>query len=196
MTNQVIIIQSDNQLYQANVTSDAIVQLAIEAGIVTTIQSLPAGLGVPLIELVLTLKQVLATDNPPLADALNVDIVSKILEYMRLGNFGALLSSSLPEPLAEAGPALVNAYREPSLPSQINVSFNTPPAGFAARIYMDMAFVKESTIQTQDEYVFDSFQNAPLPSAGVQHRVNVLYRRISDGAYTRFSENIQGAIFA
>lgn len=79
---------------------------AVDAGIITTIKSL-VNLAADEITLLIHLKTVLAEDNPPLAEALNLDTLRAILRYAVTVDRGLGYADSIPDLLDANGPAAV-----------------------------------------------------------------------------------------
>lgn len=163
------------------VVNVAFVPLAVQAGIIPTIKSL-VGLAKDQIRLVILLKQSLWDDNRPLSLAINTGTLGAILKYMALIGESVVFDVDLPDMLDMDGPASVSAGRDGGLATQVNVGFSTPPEGFECDIYLDGVFVKTS-VQTGSPTVWDTIQGVV---AGA-HTVRFIYRRVLDGAMSRFS---------
>lgn len=166
------------------VANVAFVPLAVQAGIIPTIKSL-VGLAKDEISLVILLKQSLWDDNQPLAQAINTGTLGAILKYMALVGESVVFDVDLPDMLDMDGPASVSAGRDNGEPTQVNVGFSTPPEGFECQIFLDGVYVKTST-QTGSPTVWDTIQGV----ADGAHNVRFIYRRVSDGAMSRFSSII------
>lgn len=164
---------SVNNIGTPQVANRAFVALAIEAGIEPVIRSL-TGLATDKRTLLIGLVEALEVSNPPLAAGLNTQTLDAILNYMALDVDAAVLPADrLPELLDEDGPASVFAGRDGGDASQVNFSYNEPPSGYTAEVYLDGVFVKHSTLAATDGTVFDIIQNVAAGS----HTVRVLYRR-------------------
>jgi hypothetical protein len=163
------------------VANVAFVPLAVQAGIVATIKSL-VGLAKDEISLVILLKQSLWDDNQPLAEAINTGTLGAILKYMALIGESVVFDVDLPDMLDMDGPASVSAGRDGGLATQVNVGFSTPPEGFECQIFLDGVYVKTST-QTGSPTVWDAIQG--VLAGG--HNLRFIYRRVEDGAMSRFS---------
>lgn len=165
------------------VANVAFVPLAVQAGIIPTIKSL-VGLAKDEISLVILLKQSLWDDNQPLSLAINTGTLGAILKYMALIGESVVFAEDLPDMLDMDGPASVSAGRDGGTPTQVNIGFSTPPEGFVCDIYLDGVFAKTSS-QTGNPTVFDILTGVEL-GAGA-HDIRFIYRRVSDGALSRFS---------
>lgn len=171
----------ENLGYQM-VANVAFVPLAEQAGLTATIKSL-VGLATDLISLTILLKQSLWDDNEPLSRAINLGTVQAYLKYMKTIGESVVMVEDLPDTLDMNGPASVSAYREPEELTQVNVGFTAPPNGFECQIFLDGVYVKTSTEAPSGDNVFDSIQGV---LAG-EHKIRFIYRRVSDGALSRFS---------
>lgn len=169
-----------NDLGSPMAVNVAFVPLAVEAGIITTIKSL-VGLAVSLPQLVIRLHDALIEDNQPLAEAMNFDTVQALLDYMNASGESVVLGRDLPVTRNQDGPAEVSAGRDGNDATQINIGFSTPPEGYQALVFLDGVYQKTS-VQEGSPLVWDILQGVP---AGY-HTVRVLYRRVEDGALTRF----------
>jgi len=162
--------------------------LAVEAGIENTIQSL-VGLALDKISLLAALKEALQTDNPALANALNLQTLDAILAYISTKSDPAILNANeLPPLLDQAGPASVTAARDGGVSSQINITYAEPPAGYSAEIYLDGVFIKHSTATAISGFVNDFISGVAAGS----HTIRVLYRD-ENGAITRFGQMVEVA---
>jgi len=122
-----------NYLGSPSVVNVGFVPLAVEAGVITTIKSLvPLAKALP--ELVIKLHDALFESNQPLAEAMNLDTVTALLNYMAESGDSVVLGSELPQTLNMAGPASVSAGRDGGTPTQINLGFSSPPEGFKGAI--------------------------------------------------------------
>lgn len=175
-----IIIQNAENL-TGQVANRAFVALAVEAGIETVIASLVT-LAKDRITLLGQLKAALQNTNPALAAALGVETLDAILVYMGTKSAAVMPADELPILLNENGPAVVSAGRDQGATSQVNIGFSTPPEGYEAEIYLDGVYQKTSTQPDSGGTTFDILSNV----AEGGHTVRVLYRRVSNGALTRF----------
>lgn len=170
------------------VANVAFVPLAVQAGIIPTIKSL-VGLATDEISLVILLKQSLWDDNEPLSRAINTGTLGAILKYMALIGESVVFDVDLPDMLNMDGPASVSAYREPEELTQINIGFTAPPEGFECDVYLDGVFAKTSTEAPSNGNVFDTLQGVALGNRNVRF----IYRRVADGALSRFSAVVEFA---
>lgn len=162
------------------VANRAFVQLAIEAGIEVTINSL-VGLAVDKITLLVQLKEALMVNNAPLSNALNTQTLDAILDYMSKKQGAIANANELPNALVENGPASVSAGRDGGLATQVNITFSEPPAEYVPEIYLDGIYQKDSTQQPAGGFVNDAIQNVqPGP-----HVIRVLFRN-PEGGLTHF----------
>lgn len=163
------------------VANRAFVALAIEAGIETVIRSLVT-LADDKINLLINLKRTLAGSNEPLAEALNMQTLDAILDYMALdGDAAVVPADRLPTLVDQAGPASVSAARDGGAATQVNVTYTQPPQDWTAEIYLDGVFVKHSTAEASGGFVNDAIQGVDIGT----HTVRVLYRS-PDGEISRF----------
>lgn len=159
------------------------VALAVEAGIVTVIQSLVT-LGMSQRALLEALVDALETTNPELAAALNLDTLQAILRYMaQAGAAPVVRAVDLPDMLDADGPASVSAARDGGAPTQVNITFSAYPEGYTYEIYRDGVFAKAGEIAASDGWVFEALQGVTVD--GAQHTIRVLFVS-AEGAITRF----------
>lgn len=167
----------------SQVANRAFVPLAIEAGILSVIKSL-IPLAADKLSLLASIKEALEASNAPLAAALNTQTLDAILDYMSdLESSPVLSVEKLPRLKNEAGPSSVSAARDAGAPTQVNVTYSAPPAGYTAEIYLDGVFQKHSIAAASGGFVNDFIANVPVD--GVSHSIRVLYRT-EDGSITRF----------
>ncbi len=162
------------------VANRGFVALAIDAGIETTLRSL-VPLATDKITLLAALKAALLGSNEPLAVALNMQTLDMILAAIYGPDAPVVDAAHLPEFLNQAGPASVSAARDSGDATQVNITYTAPPAGFTAEIYLDMVFVKHSTLAPSGGFVFDALFGVALGA----HTIRVLYRSAT-GQITRF----------
>lgn len=163
------------------VANRAFVPLAIEAGIEGVIQGL-VGLAVDKRTLLIQLVETLGASNPALAAGLNLATLDAILAYISRKSAAPVVEvEKLPRLLDESGPASVSAGRDGGVPSQVNVTFSAPPAGYVGEIYLDGVFVKSSAAAPVGGFVNDFIAGV---AAGA-HTVRVLFRS-AEGSQTRF----------
>lgn len=162
------------------VANRAFVALALEAGIETTLRSL-IPLAMDKISLLAALKEALEPNNPQLAHALNTQTLDAIIAALDGPDAAIVEADQLPELLNQAGPASVTAARDPGDATQVNITYTAPPNGFTAELYLDMVFVKHSTLAPSGGFVFDALFGV-APGA---HTIRVLYRS-ANGQITRF----------
>lgn len=162
------------------VANRAFVALAVEAGIEATIRSI-VGLALDKISLLAAVKTALQLGNPVLADALNVQTLDAILDYMQLTDGAIVQADQLPPLLNESGPVSVSAARDGGVAGQVNVTYSEPPVGYVGEIYLDGVLAKISTAQAAGGFVNDVTSGV----AAGGHTIRVLFRNPS-GAMTRF----------
>ena len=136
------------------------VALAVEAGIIMTIETL-VGLAMDKKTLLEQLVDALAGDNPPLAAALNYQTLDAILDYMAvLGDTGIVNAADLPALLDEDGPVSVTAGWDGgnSSSEQSNVTYSEPPTDYTAEIYLNGIFAKHSTVSPAAGYCNDALR--------------------------------------
>ena len=170
-----------NNLSMPSVANRAFVPLAVEAGIETVIASL-VPLATDMKSLLIALKSALATTNSALADALTLQTLGAILDYMEeKGDSPVVMAKDLPELLDEDGPASVSAARDGSVTTQINVTFSAPPDGYSYEIYLDGVLAKAGSNEASGGFVNDIVSDV---EAGT-HTIRVLFVD-ADGKQTRF----------
>jgi len=168
---------------QPTVANSAFVPLAISAGLPAVIEGLVL-VGVPLSLLLEQVTNAVQANNPTLADALNNDTLKAVLDYMAISGSSVRLGFNLPTTLNMAGPVFGSApYRDGNNPSQVNLSISEPPEGFVVDVY-----VYEMRKMTSDEtpvggYLYDSISGVD----GGTQIIRAIYRRLTDGALSRFS---------
>jgi hypothetical protein len=170
----------------ATVAGRGFLPLAVEAGVCEVVDSLLSGLAMDIHTLTIELKNALAENNLPLAAALNIDTVAAIIGYMNNVVGSAMPTSALPEVnlptlLDEDGPASVAAGWNAEPGGQLNITFNEPPAGYTAEIYVDGVFAKHSTIEGAGGWANDALLSAPAGTTTIR----VLFRD-PDDEQTRF----------
>jgi len=156
-----------------SVANQAFVPLAVEAGIEAVIASL-----VPLAKdkrtLLVELVGALENTNPALAAALNMDTLDAILRFMASkAKAPVVLTRDLPETVHEAGPASVSAARDGGDPTQVNVTFSEPPAGYKYAIYVDAVLSKVGSLAADSGWVNEAVTG--VPDDGQAHTVRVLF---------------------
>ncbi len=159
------------------------VALAVEAGIVATIESLVT-LAVDKQTLLSQIVDVLTEPNKPLADALNIQTLDAIMAYMaELDTSSVVEASDLPTLLNEDGPVSVTAGWDGGSPvsEQINVTYSEPPVDYTAEIYLDGVFAKHSVVAAVGGYCNDAITGVEVAISTVR----VLYRD-ENGSITRF----------
>ena len=164
------------------VANRGFVALAVEAGIVTVIQSL-VGLALDKRSLIIQIVEALEDSNPELAAAMNMQTLDAILDYVSLTDAAVINASDLPALLDENGPVSVSAGWDGGSASseQINVTYSEPPAEYTAEIYLDGIFAKHSTVAPAAGYCNDAVSGIQVAISTVR----VLYRD-GDGNLTRF----------
>jgi len=187
------------------VANRAIVQLAIEAGIVDLIKSLVAVATDKrslLLQIVDTLGDAVEgkSVHPALntqffaevlekasADdlivAFNMDVLDKVLEYIDSDSDSAVVSvKSLPRTIPVDGPAETSVVRDRDT---VEITFSEPPVDWAYEIYVDLKYVgkgAQATATVVDGLVTHSLV---MPFDGETHTVRVLFVDPS-GSMTRF----------
>jgi len=180
----IVMVETSENLEARAYASDAFVPLAVEAGILTVINSLtPLALSEG--ELLLQLKTALAESNPPLAAALTVDTLAAIMEYANVVGNPVIPVENLPEYITATPPVLTSAGRDGGAPSQVNIGFTAPPPNYTYRIYLDGVFAKAGNLPPSGGTVFEALFGVSSSA----HTVRVLFVS-GGGAYTMFS-NIQ-----
>lgn len=171
------------------VLSRAAVALAVSQGIVTLIKSM-VNIATDKMTLLLALKDHLGGGeqpiNKPLADALNMELLDLILTYMgSVPGSEYVPASAMPKLLPQAGPASFFAARDGGLPTQLNISFTAPPAGFTYEVYQDAKRVLAGSQAAQPSgEVWEVVQG--VPQDGEVKTFRVLFVRTEDGALTLF----------
>lgn len=167
----------------AQIANRGFVALAVEAGIVTVIESLVL-LAVDKKTLLWQLSDALSISNPELAAALNTQTLDAIMAYMdELDTTGVVEALNLPVLMDEDGPVSVSAGWDGGSPAseQINVTYWKPPTDYTAEIYLDGVFAKHSTVAPSGDYCNDAITGVQVAISTVR----VLYRD-TDGNLTRF----------
>lgn len=168
---------------QPTIANSAFVPLAISAGLPSVIEGLVL-VGVPLSLLLEQVTNAIQANNPSLADALNNDTLRAVLDYMAISGSSVRLGFNLPQTLNMNGPVFGSApYRDGGNPSQVNLSISAPPDGFVVDVYVYEIRKKTSVVTPSGGYLYDSISGV---EAGTQV-IRVIYRRLSDGALSRFS---------
>lgn len=175
------LVQTEPDLTRPSIASKAFVPLAIEAGLPNLIKSkLPLALSD--IGLLKALKADLVSTNFPLAEALTVETLNAVLDYMQTIDNTVVKATELPEVLNQDGPASVSAARDGGVTTQINITFTAQPSGFDYEIYMDSLFQKKGSNAPSAGFTSDTLSGVAAGS----HTIRVLYVRQSDDALTRF----------
>ncbi len=152
--------------YEQTVIDRGFVAHAVDAGIVTTIQSLISGQGISKLSLLSNLKDALMNDNEALANSLALDNLQLILDYMgRIGVAPVVIPADAPELIDEDGPA--GTWASDAGSNQINVTFSEPttaqtdPGGvfetYTYEIYANGVFQKSGSIAPVSGNINDSF---------------------------------------
>ncbi|MFP4322645.1 MAG: hypothetical protein ACLFTK_09340 [Anaerolineales bacterium] len=156
-----------DNIYDSHIAARGFVPLAIEAGIETVIRSVTP-LARDETSLLLALKTALWESNRPLADALSIPTLRAIMKHLAAReNASVMLADDLPTLLDQDGPATVNAARDGSVPTQVNVSYIAPPTetidaeevAWTGEIYVAGNFAKHSTVAAVDGWCHDLVQH-------------------------------------
>lgn len=153
-----------DNIYDTTVIDRGFVAHAVDAGIVTTIQSLISGQGVSIVTLLANLKDALISDNEALANSLSIDNLQLILDYMaRIGVPPVVVPNDAPLLIDEDGPT--GTWTSAGAGNTINITFQKPTAGqlvspfstYTAEVYANGVYQKsitgEASIGTQDTTV-------------------------------------------
>lgn len=172
---------------EPQVANPAIVALAVDAGIVTLIESL-VPLATDRISLLIALKEALGgganPPNPELAAALNTQVLDAILSYMAsLPGARVVPVDRVRTLLDHDGPASVTALRDGGVPTQVNVTFNEIPSGYTAyELYVNERRWKTGNLAGVEGWVNEALQGV---AAGPQ-TIRVCYVD-ANGAMSRFT---------
>jgi len=170
---------------QPTVVNSAFVPLAIKAGLPAVIEGLVL-VGLPFSVLLEQVTQAIEANNPSLAAALNNDTLRAVLDYMAVNGSSVRLGFALPQTLDMAGPIFGSApYRDNGNTAQVNLSISAPPEGFVVDIYLWETRKKTSTVTPSGGYLYDSISGVD----GGTQVIRAIYRRVSDGALSRFSDD-------
>jgi hypothetical protein len=165
------------------VANSVFVPLAISAGLPAVIEGLVL-VGVPFAVLLTQVTSAVQVNNPILADALNNDTLKAVLDYMATTNSSVRVGFNLPQTLNMDGPVFGSPpYRDGNNPSQVNLSISEPPVGFVVDVYVYETRKKTSAVTPSNGYLFDSINGVD----GGTQIIRAIYRRLTDGALSRFS---------
>ena len=168
---------------QPTIVNSVFVPLAISAGLPNVIEGLVL-VGVPLSLLLEQVTSAVQANNPTLADALNNDTLRAVLDYMAISGSSVRLGFNLPQTLNMDGPVFGSPpYRDGNNPSQVNLSISEAPEGFVVDVYIYEVRKKTSNVTPSGGYLYDSISGVD----GGTQVIRAIYRRLSDGALSRFS---------
>jgi hypothetical protein len=162
---------------QSSVASRGFLPLAIEAGIEAVVESIVSGLALDITSLTIATIEAIEGTNKPLSEALRIDTMSAIVDYMYRSGSGIQAVSGLPTPslpilVNTAGPVSVSAAFDGGTPTQVNITFSESPDAYTDyEIYLDGVYQKTGNNVPAGGFVNDSISDV---AAGA-HTIRVLY---------------------
>lgn len=165
------------------IVTRGIIPLLVDAGACEIIQEKLDGSAIDERSLLLAVKKELGSGYPVLAAALNFDTLEVLVTYMESAGMGASTVDGLPTLLNEDGPVSVTAERNGGDPTQIDITYNSPPPTYEAEIYRDNRLAKTSDDNGSGGTVSETLTG--VEDDEEEHTIRVLYIN-ADGDQTRF----------
>lgn len=164
---------------QPTVVSDVFVLLALEAGVGDVIKRL-MGIGKPVNILIQEVYSEILPLHPDIAEALNFDTFRAVVDYMTSIGEPVTLGFNLPQLLDEDGPTNVSAVRNAQDPTKLRVTFDAPPNGYRAKLFVDGKIV---TMTDVGDVTVDGVGLDKL-------KVRVVYQKKDTRGLSRFSQMV------